>query len=73
MKLQSRVLILYLCIAVLVLVLLRIVLPSTLHKQNLNTVSADSISQLKHIDFALTNFINEARYDVLELSHNDIV
>lgn len=73
MKLQSRVLILYLCIAVLVLVLLGIVLPSTLHKQNLNTVSADSISQLKHIDFALTNFIDEARYDVLELSYNDIV
>ncbi|HEX3001047.1 MAG TPA: cache domain-containing protein, partial [Methanoregula sp.] len=73
MRLQSRVLLLYLCIAVLVLVLLGVVLPSTLHKQNLNTVSADSIRQLKHIDFALTNFIDEAKYDVLELSHNDIV
>lgn len=73
MRLQSRVLILYLCIAVLVLVLLGGVLPSTLHKQNLNMISADSINQLKHIDFALTNFIDEAKYDVLELSHNDIV
>lgn len=73
MKLQSRVLILYLCIAVLVLVLIGGVLPSTLHRQNLESVSADSIGQLRHIDFALSNFIREAKYDVLELSHNDIV
>ncbi|MFA5267453.1 MAG: ATP-binding protein [Methanoregula sp.] len=71
MKLQSRVLILYLCIAVLVLVLIGGVLPSSLHKQNLESVSGDSISQLKHIDFALSNFIGEAKYDVLTLSLND--
>jgi len=71
MKLQFRVLILYLCIAVLVLVLIGGVLPSSLHKQNLDTISGDSINQLRHIDFALTNFIGEARYDVLELSLND--
>ena len=71
MKLQSRVLLLYVCIAVLVLVLIGGVLPSTLHKQNLDTVSEDSISQLRHIDFALSNFIGETKYDVLELSLND--
>lgn len=71
MKLQSRVLILYLCIAILVLVLMGVVLPSTLHKQNLNTLSGDSISQLRHIDFALSTFIGEAKYDVLALSLND--
>jgi len=70
MKLQSRVLLLYLCIAVLVMVLIGVVLPSTLYKQNLDTISGDSISQLKHIDFALSNFIEEARHDVLELSLN---
>jgi signal transduction histidine kinase len=71
MKLQSRVLILYLCIAVLVLVLIGGVLPSTLHKQNLDTISGDSINQLRHIDFALSNFISAAKYDVLALSLND--
>lgn len=70
MNLQSRVLLLYLCIAVLVLVLIGGVLPPTLQEQNLDTISGDSINQLRHIDFALTNFIEEARHDVLELSLN---
>ncbi len=73
MKLRSRVLILYLCIALLVLVLIGGVLPSTLHEQNLDTISGDSINQLRHIDFALSNFIDEARHDVLELSLNQEV
>jgi len=73
MKLQTRILLLYLVIAVLVLVLIGVVLPSSLHKQNLDTISADSISQLRHIDFALSNFIGEAKYDVLGLSLNDNV
>lgn len=70
MKLQSRILLLYLVIAVLVLVLIGGVLPSSLHKQNLDTISGDSISQLRHIDFALSSFINEAKHDVHELSLN---
>ncbi|MDD1685870.1 hybrid sensor histidine kinase/response regulator [Methanoregula sp.] len=73
MKLQSRVMILYSCIAVLVLVLIGGVLPSTLQKQNLESISGDSITQLRHIDFALSNFIGEAKYDVLALSLNDNV
>lgn len=73
MSLQSRVLVLYLCIAVLVLVLIGGVLPATLHTQNLDSVSADSISQLRHIDFALTNFIGEAKHDVAELALNENV
>ncbi|MFA5221797.1 MAG: cache domain-containing protein, partial [Methanoregula sp.] len=71
MKLQSRVLLLYLLIAVLVLVLIGGVLPTTLQQQNLDTISRDSINQLRHIDFALSNFIGEAKYDVLALSLND--
>jgi signal transduction histidine kinase len=73
MKLQTKVLLIYLCIAILVLVLIGVVLPSTLHKQNLDTISGDSINQLKHINFALSNFIDEARHDVLELSINQEV
>lgn len=71
MKLQSKVLLMYLCIAALVLVLIGGVLPATLHRQNLDTISQDSIGQLRHIDFALANFITEAKYDVTELSFND--
>lgn len=73
MKLQSKVLFLYLFIAVLVLVLIGGVLPSTLHRQNLNTVSEQSIDQLKHIDFALSGFIASVKYDVNELAINEDV
>jgi signal transduction histidine kinase len=73
MNLQSRVLVQYLCVAVLVLVLIGGVLPSSLHKQNLNTISHNSIDQLRHIDFALSNFIGNVKYDVLELSLDDEV
>ena len=67
MRLQTKVMILYLCIGVLVLGLIGGVLPGSLHKQNLDTITEDSIVQLKHIDFALSNFIEEAKYDVREL------
>jgi signal transduction histidine kinase len=70
MRLRTRVLILYLCIGILVVAIIGGVLPSALHQQNLNTISGESMKQLRHIDFALTSFINEARYDVHELSLN---
>jgi hypothetical protein len=70
MNFRSRAFVLYPCIAVLVLVLSGGVIPSTLHKQNLNTFFRDSANQLKHVDFALSNLIDEVRYDVFELSLN---
>ncbi len=73
MKLHSRILIQYLIIGMLVLVLIGEVLPSALHEQKIGSISDESIKQLKHIDFALTNFIDEAKYDVLELSMNENV
>lgn len=73
MKLQSRVLLLYLLIALLVLVLIGGVLPASLQKQNLNTVSGHYIDQLQHIDFAISSFISGVEYDVHELSINQDV
>lgn len=73
MKLQARVIVLFLCIALLVLVVIGGVLPSSLHKQNLNTVAKNTIDQLTHVDFALSNFIGSVRYDVHELSVNEEV
>jgi len=67
------VIILFLCIALLVLVVIGGVLPSSLHRQNLNTVAKNSIDQLSHIDFALSNFIASVKYDVHELSINEEV
>jgi len=72
-KLQARVIVLFLCIALLVLVVIGGVLPSSLHKQNLNTVAKNTIDQLTHVDFALSNFIGSVRYDVHELSINEEV
>lgn len=71
MKLQTRVLLIFVLIAALVLVLIGGVLPSSLHAQNLESITGDSVGQLKHIDFALSNFISEAKYDVYALSLND--
>lgn len=71
MNLQARVIILFLCIALLVLGVIGGVLPSSLHKQNLNTVAKNTIDQLTHVDFALSNFIGSVRYDVHEFSINE--
>ena len=70
MNLKTRVVILYLCIAIIVLVFIGGVLPASLQQQNLNTISNDAIDQFRHIDFALANLIDEARHDVHELSLN---
>lgn len=50
MILQGRVIIIFLVIALLVLAVIGGVLPSTLHKQNLDTVAENSMDQLRHID-----------------------
>lgn len=68
MKLRSKVLILFTCIAILILVLIGGVLPASLHGQNLETITHDSLGQLRHVDFALSSFINSVKYDVHELS-----
>jgi len=70
MDLKARVIILYLFITLMVLILIGGVLSTSLQEQNLNTISEKSIDELSHIDFALTNLINEAKYDVYELSLN---
>ena len=73
MDLKTKVILLYLFIAVIVLILVGVVLPSSLEKQNIDTISDISIRELKYIDFALTNLINEAKYDIYELSIKEIV
>jgi len=67
MRLRTRVLLLYFCILALVLFCIGIIIPSSLHEQSLTSIREDSIQQLKHIDFALSNFFKGAGDDVSEL------
>lgn len=73
MGLKTKIIILYFFITLMVLILIGGVLSTSLQEQNLDTISERSIDELNHIDFALTNLINEAKYDVYELSLNKIV
>ena len=67
MKLRSKVLILYFFIMLLVLICVGVLLPSSLHEKNLGRVQTDTTNQLRHIDFALNNFIAELENDVRQL------
>jgi len=73
MKLRTRVLLLYLCIIALVLVCLGVIMPSSLHDKNIELIRADSENQLRHIDFALSNYIREVEQDISELLLHEIV
>jgi len=69
-KLRTRVLIIYTCITILILILIGIVLPSDMYNHNLKVMNDDFINQMKHIDFALSGFIQDAKGDILALSLN---
>ncbi|PWR72648.1 HAMP domain-containing sensor histidine kinase [Methanospirillum lacunae] len=73
MKLRSKVLLLYFCIMILVLICVGILLPSSLHEKNLGRIQTDTTNQLKHIDFALSNFISELENDVRQLKDDEDV
>ena len=73
MHLRSKVLVLYLCVMIVVLICIGVVLPSSLHEKNLGSIQTDTINQLKHIDFALSNFIIEMKSDITQLRMDDDV
>jgi len=73
MRLRSKVIILYFCIMVLVLICVGILLPSSLHEKNLERIETDTTNQLKHIDFALSNFVLELENDVRQIKTDDDV
>jgi signal transduction histidine kinase len=73
MNLRSKVLALFFCIMVLVLICIGIVLPSSLHEKNLKSIQSDTANQLMHIDFALSNFISEIENDVREIQMDEAI
>lgn len=60
--------ILYIVITLLIILCIGVILPLSLQDQNLIVISEKSIEKSEHIDFALSNYISEAKYDVLGLS-----
>ena len=73
MNLRTKVIVLYVIITLLIILCIGVILPISLQGQNLNAISEKSIEKSMHVDFALSNYINEAKYDVLGLSLNNIV
>ncbi len=73
MKLQAKLLVLYLLTTGLIMVILGIVLYSRLWEDRLLSIQADISSQFQHIDFALDSFFTEVKNDVNELAANDLV
>jgi hypothetical protein len=61
MRLRTRVLFIYFCIITLVLIFLGMIMPSTLHEKNIQNLHTDTENRLRHIDFALSNFISEVK------------
>ncbi|WAI00434.1 ATP-binding response regulator [Methanogenium organophilum] len=73
MKLQTRVLVVYLCIAVMVIALVGIFLPVTLNQQSLDTVTGNTNQQLALVDYSLSGFISSMKGHVLEISLYPVV
>ncbi len=70
LNLRSRILIIYFSASILVLLIIGVVLPLSLYRQNLDIFSTDSINQMKHINFAISNLIENVKSDVYQLSLN---
>jgi signal transduction histidine kinase/HAMP domain-containing protein len=73
MKLRSKLLVMYLVIGILVLGLMGVWMYSEFRKDKMQKIQTDTTNQLKLLDFSLTNFINEAKNDVLALAENDLI
>ncbi len=68
MRLRSKVLLLYICIMMLVLIGIGVVLPSSLNEKNLESIREDTISHLRQMDFALSSYMSEVEYDIREIA-----
>ena len=73
MKLGTKVAIMILCMLALVTALAGVSLPAILHQDTLSSVYENSETQLKLIDYSISNLIACSKYHVLELSMNPAV
>ena len=70
MKLQTRVILIFVIIFFLVTALVGVVLPSAIHEQTLKSATESSSLQIALIDHSISAFISSAKSHVLELSQN---
>ncbi len=73
MRLQTQVLVQYFMVGLVVLLLVAITLYPILENRDLNDVERESVAQLEHINFALTNMIEESKADIVQLSMDERV
>jgi len=73
MRLRAKVLLVVSTIAVLVMLVIAVIVPITIHEYSLDVATTGSMDQLGHIDFALSLMINEIRQSVQNLSENPVV
>lgn len=73
MNLQTRVIIIFICVGVMVIALVGVLLPITLNQDSLETVTESSNVQLQLVDYSLSSFVESTKNHVMELSLNPVV
>ena len=73
MTLKRKVATLYVAVTVVILAVVGGLLFARFRHDRLEDLEIELLNQLKHIDFALTNFMAEADSDVTALAANDLV
>ncbi|MHC1709343.1 MAG: sensor histidine kinase [Methanomassiliicoccales archaeon] len=73
MRLRNQVLLQYAVVGIIVLLLVGIVSTPIMQDKELDSVEKESISQLEHIDFAITYMIEESKADIVQLALDDRV
>jgi signal transduction histidine kinase/HAMP domain-containing protein len=73
MTLKRKVLALYAVVAVVILAVVGGLLSARFRHDRLEDLQRELLNQLKHMDFALTNFMAEADSDVAALAANELV
>ncbi|MBP2133522.1 signal transduction histidine kinase [Methanomicrobium sp. W14] len=68
MNLQTRVVVIFLCLALLVIFLVGVILPVTLNQHSLNAITKSSDEYLKLIDYSFSDYLNSTKGDVYQLS-----
>jgi len=73
MSLKTRLLVVYVCFGIAVLLIVGTVLFVEVKNSRSADLELEFTNQLKHLDFALADLIEEAKSDVLQLSQNELV
>lgn len=73
MRLRAKILWVFTIISLIVSLIIISIVPVTIHDYSLETATTESMTQLGHIDFALSMMIGEIRHSVQNLSENRVV